>query len=1419
MSILDIGTLGGRIELDNRLETSLDSAEEHVKHFGETFLSEFDGLAIGVGALITAITGLGASIVALGVTGSKINDVQAGFDRLSGSVVNADAILAAMRDGVKGTVNDLELMTNANRLMGAGIDASAQTFGTLTTAANILSREGYGPLETIMSTLDRAMQTGQLRRLAYIGVTGDMKAAEEVYANSVNATFSTLSQAQKVEAERYAMMQALNSVVAKSGELHLSFAQIVNQASTSIANWIEKLEGMIAASPDVSRAFLTIQQALVSAFGGDADTLLDTIVGWVNSFAKAVTTYGPTVVGWMVDVRDAIEAVYHEITADWNALPDWMKAVAKEGIEAAAAAWLVSKGFDAITGAYQKFTQAGSGGGGGESILGMGANLAQIASQTPKLTSLFGDFARALLNVGDNAEKIAGPIAAIGVGGNRAMALAMSEAAAAEAATGTAAVGIGAAGAALGAALLPIAAVSAAVWGAAQIYEYVKIKVEDYGAEEKKTSEVRNQAATDASNLARLEETLGMKFATLADAIDAARVAALKHGAELSVMTEKQRAAALAAEAAARDMKTYNDAVATIAADAAGTSVPLGKLADAVLFVGTHAVDAETGLVGLLDKFGNLPAKADPATIALEAFNTKVTALVEGQKRAILSQQESIAAFERTDTAILVHGANAKKTASEIDAWAASGVELTLKMKEIAVQLESDNDHAIAYSQQLMLAKGITLDMILVRKAQGESEAQIARAYDGTVAALKPLEAEMQKMKDLTQQVADEELKMSGTSHDVVVAANEDKFKKAVLAITETGAAWEVHYALLKRLRDDDDKADGSHWSTLVQTSTRALTQMREAAISDYGRMQTSSDGFTSGALKDQAKVVSDLNDKMLGLGSSADATFEKMKTRVSETDFSFRSWLANTATDSQKTSLGFDAMGEKILTIGNKANLTNDDMQKMLNAAGMGAEDLAAKLGVVLDEFGDISTAADKATASAVQSFAILPSNVPTDKITAQNLEDMKRKVAELTTSVAAGDVFAKEIAGKSYPGSQYGGEDFPLAKLQQQETDKAQLAYLTSAISAFESVNQNTTKAAQATTTAAQAQTTAAQATQTAAAGLTTATSNLNSTTTALASAGSANSGGRPIGGSIIGGGGSSTTFATEDLAELGKQIAEAQANINTASTGAATGPLGDQITEIQDKLAAITNAAATGGSAEQIAALVAQIAQLQSDASVAPAAQQAAFQKQITALQTTLTTLQKETAAQLFSQTSALQNTLATLQRQASAESFKQTADLKSVLVSLQKQAAVDNATIAKDKADTALGIGGPITSGRTLFGGGGGISGPLSSPGASPGLSSGATTTSPGGFASGGGGSFLPGWRSNSSIDYYGGSLPNAPTQAGPTSPTVTIAPGAIVNQFPIIRDPAAMAQLASVMGDAVLAKLTGSGWRPPAGVVR
>lgn len=305
---MEIGSLTGQIAIEDQFSSTFDLAINKVKEYAESFDGMVGTVSIGAGIAVAAIGGITAAVTALAVQGSKVEEVEAGFETLGGGAERTTAILEAMRAGVRGTVDDVTLMTNANKLMAAGVRGNAEDFGALTQAAMALSNIGMGPLDTIMAQIDRAMMTGNAARLGRIGLTVDLKTAEENYAESLGKTVAELDPAVLLEVKRAAIVQAARAEVAKLGDQQLTFAKQLEQIKTGVSNWVDQLSVALAKSPDMQNALNALKEGFRQAFGEDGRSI-ETITSAINMFARAITAATPYVVSFVQSVASLPDKV------------------------------------------------------------------------------------------------------------------------------------------------------------------------------------------------------------------------------------------------------------------------------------------------------------------------------------------------------------------------------------------------------------------------------------------------------------------------------------------------------------------------------------------------------------------------------------------------------------------------------------------------------------------------------------------------------------------------------------------------------------------------------------------------------------------------------------------------------------------------------------------------------------------------------------------------------------------------------------------------------------------------------------------------------------------------------------------------------------------------------------------------------
>lgn len=311
---LDLGVVGAALELRDTFSTTLegavgklDSYEKKLESMGGpigNFASKFDGsfaaAGIATGIFVTGavagLTAVGAAVYSLANRGADILDVAGTLDHFAGSSKNAAADLAALRQGVQGTIDDFALTKEAAALLSTGVKLTADDFGTLGQAAFVLQNRGLGTTKDMLDLVSEAMTTGKTKALAMkLGVV-EVKDAQADYAASIGTTADKLSQAGIAEANRIAVMKLLSSAVKDAGTQTLDFGEKIDAGRAFVSNFVDEIAKGIATSPALAVAMDSIGEAVTGAFGGDQSTLIQNIVGLLGKTLVVATDVGIGVV-------------------------------------------------------------------------------------------------------------------------------------------------------------------------------------------------------------------------------------------------------------------------------------------------------------------------------------------------------------------------------------------------------------------------------------------------------------------------------------------------------------------------------------------------------------------------------------------------------------------------------------------------------------------------------------------------------------------------------------------------------------------------------------------------------------------------------------------------------------------------------------------------------------------------------------------------------------------------------------------------------------------------------------------------------------------------------------------------------------------------------------------------------------------
>lgn len=311
----DIGVVRGLIELQDDFTSQIGLAEAALSQFTKKNQESLVAVGAAVGLVTASFVAAAAAVYNLGQRGADIVDVEEALSHFSGTSAAAAANLDSLRKGTLDTVDDFDLMKEASHLLSAGVKLNAEDFATLGSAAFLLQNRGLGGTKEMLDLVSDAMVTGRTKTLQMaIGVV-NVDAAEAAYAKTLGLMVDELTDAEKVEARRIAIMAKLKDAVKDAGAQHRDFGEQIEFAKAQMTNWLDQFAKAIATSPALAAAMQSIQDAIMEAFGGDSTETIASVMEVIKSGVIVTVDFGIAVVEMARVVNRAWNFVKAEVLA------------------------------------------------------------------------------------------------------------------------------------------------------------------------------------------------------------------------------------------------------------------------------------------------------------------------------------------------------------------------------------------------------------------------------------------------------------------------------------------------------------------------------------------------------------------------------------------------------------------------------------------------------------------------------------------------------------------------------------------------------------------------------------------------------------------------------------------------------------------------------------------------------------------------------------------------------------------------------------------------------------------------------------------------------------------------------------------------------------------------------------------------
>ncbi len=211
------------------------------------------GTQSGLGAIDSGVKGITKSILKAGATffaakgiiegvkttiavSSQLQAVKSGFDNLSQGIGGSEDTLRKLQDATDGTIDNIELMTQANNAMLLGIfennDQMSEMFDVAQRLGSALGKDTAFGVESLVTGMGRQSKL----MLDNLGIMVDTNEANERFAKSIGKSTKELTDQEKKQAFNNETMRQAKLLVDGLGEEQLTTSQRIDILRSSATN-------------------------------------------------------------------------------------------------------------------------------------------------------------------------------------------------------------------------------------------------------------------------------------------------------------------------------------------------------------------------------------------------------------------------------------------------------------------------------------------------------------------------------------------------------------------------------------------------------------------------------------------------------------------------------------------------------------------------------------------------------------------------------------------------------------------------------------------------------------------------------------------------------------------------------------------------------------------------------------------------------------------------------------------------------------------------------------------------------------------------------------------------------------------------------------------------------------------------------
>ncbi len=270
------------------ISTKLKGMNSDLKNVGTEGTQAFSGLSSSLTKLTAGFTAAAVAYKAFdflkeaGELAIEVDTVSQSYERLASQIgISAEENLASLSELSAGTISNKDLMLSANRAMILGVAKNQEEFNSLMQIARLRARDMGLTTTQAFDNIVTGIGRASPMILDNLGILIKQEAAQEKYAASLGKTSEELTENERKEALKMAVLEEGMKSVQDAGELTLTYAERMEKSKVAAEN----LKSVIGTSLAPTMATMSdILADLIERFGQTGDS--------ANSFAEIAAGKG-----------------------------------------------------------------------------------------------------------------------------------------------------------------------------------------------------------------------------------------------------------------------------------------------------------------------------------------------------------------------------------------------------------------------------------------------------------------------------------------------------------------------------------------------------------------------------------------------------------------------------------------------------------------------------------------------------------------------------------------------------------------------------------------------------------------------------------------------------------------------------------------------------------------------------------------------------------------------------------------------------------------------------------------------------------------------------------------------------------------------------------------------------------------------